>query len=100
MRLSFGSRQLERLCINEREMRRQRADIAPKLRLRIKALQAAACLEDLPRLDPLGRWHELTAARAGQWAGWLSRNWRLIVERIDAGGTDVCVLIVDVEDYH
>ncbi len=100
MKVIYSSKKLEKLCNDEREMRRQRADIAAKLKLRINALRVAPSLLELPTLDPLGRWHELTADRSGQWAGSLSRNWRLVIEPAESGDTDVTVLVIDVEDYH
>lgn len=101
MKLVYSSGKLEKLCMDEREMKRQRSDIAPKLRLRIKALQMASSMTDLMTLDPLGRWHELTGDRAGHWSGHLSRNWRIIVEELqEAQRVEVTVLVVELQDYH
>lgn len=100
MRISYSSKQLRKECTDEREMKRKRGSVAPKLRLRINALSAATSLEDLQTLDPLGRRHPLTANRSGQWAGDLSRNWRLIVEDDGADGDEVSVLVIEIEDYH
>lgn len=100
MIVCYSSKQLEKECTDEREMKRKRGPLAPKLRLRINALEAANSLEELLTLDPLGRWHQLTADRAGQWAGRLSPNWRLIVEQVDGEGYAVTVLVVEIEDYH
>lgn len=100
MRIRYSSHQLRKECSDEREMKRKRGSVAPKLRLRINALSAATSLEDLQTLDPLGRWHPLTANRSGQWAGDLSRNWRLIVEDDGVEGGEVSVLVIEIEDYH
>lgn len=101
MRVVYADKKLEKLCTNEREMRRQRADIADKLKNRIVALESAPSLDAMPTWDPLGRWHELKADRAGQWAGSLSRNWRIIVVPLDTTGDgDVTVSVVEVGDYH
>ncbi|WP_374954122.1 hypothetical protein [Microbacterium sp. MYb43] len=83
-------------------MKRRRADIAPRLRLRIKALERAATLGDLPAEDPLGDWHPLTADRVGTWAGKLSANYRLIVSpESDGEAKDaVVVTVIEIADYH
>ncbi len=61
-------------------MHRKRPDIEKKLRLRIKAIEAAETLGDLSINDPLGRWHRLGGDREGQWAGKVSSNERIIIE--------------------
>ncbi len=101
MRLSFSSNKLEKLCTDEREMKRKRSDIASRLQLRINALRTAASLTDLAMLDPSGKWHELLGDRRGQWSGRLSPNWRIIVEPTgDAEEVGATVLVVELEDYH
>lgn len=47
-------------------MHRKRPDIEKKLRLRIKAIEAAETLGDLSKNDPLGRRHRLSGDREGQ----------------------------------
>lgn len=100
--MAYGDKSLERLCTDEREMKKKRADIAPKLPLRIKALEAAPTVADLPAHDPLGDWHELTGDRPGTWSGRLSRNWRIIIRPEGEGpGSDaVTVTVVEIVDYH
>jgi len=100
VRIRCSSNQLQKECSDERKMKRKRGSVAPKLRLRINALSAAMSLEDLQTLDPLGRWHPLTANRTGQWAGDLSRNWRLIVEDDGVEGGEVSVMVIEIRDYH
>jgi len=103
MQVLFASKSLERLCTDQREMRRRRADIAKKLPLRIKALEAAPTVGDLPAWDPSGKWHRLTQDRSGTWAAWVSRNHRIVV-RPEGEGLDVDAVTVTVldagEDYH
>lgn len=101
MRVRYGTKKLEKLCTDEREMRRKRNDIADRLRLRIKALETAKNIEELPVHDPLGRWHPLRADMEGLWAGWLSVNYRLLVrpEEQDQQAA-VAVTVVDIADYH
>lgn len=83
-------------------MRKTRADIAAKLPLRIKALETADSVGDLPKEDPLGRWHELSSDRAGHWAGKLSDNYRLVVRPEGDGETweAVTVTVIEITDYH
>lgn len=99
----YRSKSLERLCTDEKEMKRRRADIARKLPLRIKALENAPTLGALRDADPLGRWHPLTGDRSGTWAGSVSPNHRIII-RPEGEGPDVTAVTVTVldagEDYH
>ncbi|WP_295828959.1 type II toxin-antitoxin system RelE/ParE family toxin [uncultured Microbacterium sp.] len=101
MEVRYEDRDLEKLCTNERWLRRKRQDIAARLPLRIKALEEARSLEDLSSLDPLGGWHALTGDRAGTWAGKLSRNWRLVVRFGSDDDPDVVeVFVLEIADYH
>lgn len=103
MRVLYDSTSLKRLCTDEREMNRRRADIARKLQLRIKALEAAPTLGALVTSDPLGRWHRLTGDLSGHWAGWVSRNHRVII-RPEGAVPDVAAVTITVieagTDYH
>jgi proteic killer suppression protein len=102
LKLRFEDRKLEKLCTDEREMRKQRADIARKLSLRIKALETAATVGDLSTDDPLGYWHQLTGNLDGMWAGKLSDNYRLLIEPDDPEDPRraVTVTVIDICDYH
>lgn len=114
MDVQYADGKLEKLCTDDREMRKKRADIADKLRLRIKALETATCLEELSTHDPLGNWHPLKANLDGHWAGKLSANYRLIVRPEDppeakdptnpddppAPQRTVTVTVIDIDDYH
>lgn len=100
MRLRYSSKQLAKECTDEREMKRRRGALAAKLRLRVNALEVAESMTDLQAMDPLGKWHPLTANRSGQWAGDLSRNWRLIVEDDGVEGGEVSVMLIEIRDYH
>ena len=79
MEVLYEDKKLEKLCTDEREMRKKREDVADKLRRRIKALETAASIGALPMHDPLGKWHQLSANLDGLWAGKLSANHRLLV---------------------
>lgn len=83
-------------------MRRKRVDIADRLRRRVKALEEAQTVGELPTLDPLGGWHSLNADLAGHWAGKLSRNYRLVIRpEVDGDAvTAVTVTVTGIDDYH
>lgn len=82
-------------------MRRKRSDIADRLRLRIKALETAENVGELPTHDPLGKWHPLKADPEGLWAGRLSANYRLLIRPEGQNQQDaVVVTVVDIADYH
>jgi len=103
MQVAYEDKSLERLCTDEKEMKKKRADIAAKLPLRVKALEAAPSVGALPEQDPLGYWHPLTGDRAGTWAGSVSRNHRIIIrpEGDEPGASSVTVTVIDVGvDYH
>lgn len=107
MKLTYSTKALEKICTNEREMRKQRADIAKKLRLRINALETFPTLGEVVEGDPLGRWHPLSGDRDGQWSGKLSANYRLIVVPQIDGSIEIAdvlratdAVVQSIEDYH
>jgi toxin HigB-1 len=67
---------------------------AAKLRVLLTVLDAASDAEQIGRL-PGARLHPLKGDRRGQWAIWVSANWRLVF-RFE--GEDVADL--DLVDYH
>ncbi len=98
----YENRKLEKLCTDEREMRKKRGDIADRLRLRVNALRAADTVGELATIDPLGKWHQLTGDHDGEWAGKLSGNYRLLI-RPDGDSEPwdaVTVTVIDIDDYH
>ncbi|WP_194948940.1 type II toxin-antitoxin system RelE/ParE family toxin [Actinomyces trachealis] len=97
MEVRYADRKVEKVCIDERQMKRALdATVAKKLRLRIAELYNVESFADL--LRGTGRWEQLTGDRAGQWSARLSANWRLIVT--DEGGTPVVACVVEIVDYH
>lgn len=100
--VSYADKKLEKLCTDEREILKKRADIAGKLRLRINALETAKTVGELSTHDPLGKWHPLTANLDGLWAGKLSPNYRLLVrpENSAEPRSAVTVTVIEIEDYH
>jgi len=102
LKIEYAGADLEKLCTNEAWLRRKRGDLAKRLPLRIKALEAARTVGELAAIDPLGRWHELTADRPGHWAGKLTDNWRLIMRPEGHANLRQSkhVTVVDITDYH
>lgn len=98
----FDDAKFEKLCTDEREMRKKREDVAKKLKLRINALRTAERIGDLTTIDPLGNWHSLTGDLDGLWAGKLSANFRLLIRPEDAEDpkTAVTVTAIKIDDYH
>jgi proteic killer suppression protein len=99
----YEDNKLQKLCTDEREMRRKRSDIAKKLRLRVNALEIAGCVGELTTLDPLGDWHQLSENLSEFWAGKLSENYRLLVRPEDAGDEPwraVRLTVAKIDDYH
>lgn len=98
----YEDKKLEKLCTDEREMRKKRADVADRLRLRIKALETAESLGSLPTHDPLGKWHQLGEDLDGLWSGKLSPNYRLLVrpEDFENPRCAVTVTVIEIYDYH
>lgn len=97
MEVRYATRRIEKICTNDREMKRKLdADIAKKLRLRIVELHNVESFVDL--LRGTGRWEQLTGDRAGQWSARLTANWRLIVT--DEGGSPVVARVIEITDYH
>ncbi|GMA33494.1 type II toxin-antitoxin system RelE/ParE family toxin [Litorihabitans aurantiacus] len=105
MHVEYDSNDLERLCTDEKEMKRERSDLVKKLPLRIKALEEAQSVSHLKEHDPLGHWHQLTGDWEGHWAGSVSKNHRIIIRpegvARDALGEAVFVTVVEAGyDYH
>lgn len=102
MEVKYADNRLKKLCSDEKEMRRKRADIADKLRLRVNALRKARNVGHLIELDPLGKWHDLNGDKAGLWAGSTSKNHRILIRPEGSGPavTAVIVTVVELDDYH
>jgi proteic killer suppression protein len=97
MELWYASRDLERICTDERRMTRELgAQVARALRLRVAELLRVREFPDL--LAGTGRWERLTADRSGQWSARLTANYRLIVEERRDGVA--IALVVEITDYH
>lgn len=96
MEIGYATRDLERLCTDERRMQKHLgAQVAKTLKLRIAELRYVQEMIDL--LLGTGKWEELKADRAGQWSARLTANWRLIVE---PASDSITVIIIEIIDYH
>ena len=96
MEIGYATRDLDRLCTDERRMQKHLgAQVAKTLKLRIAELRYVQEMKDL--LLGTGKWEELKADRAGQWSARLTANWRLIVE---PANDSITVTIIEIIDYH
>ena len=89
---SFGHKGLQRL-FDRGDLRGINAQIAPKLRRQLALLDVSNAPGDMDL--PGFRLHQLSGDRKGQWAVWVTGNWRLVfafdgMEAID----------VDLVDYN
>jgi len=101
MIIEYGDSEIEKLCTDERYMRRKREDVAQKLRVRVNAVSLAKDMEDLISLDQLGRWHRLTGNLDTLWAGKLSKNFRLIISPVGDNPLKATIVeIIKIDDYH
>ena len=97
MELRYASRDLERICTDERRMVRDLgAQVAKALKLRVAELQRVREFPDL--VVGTGRWERLSADRTGQWSARLTANYRLIVKE-ERDGVPIA-LLVEIADYH
>jgi proteic killer suppression protein len=97
MELRYASRDLERICTDERRMVRDLgAQVAKALKPRVAELQRVRDFPDL--LAGTGRWELLSADRSGQWSARLTANYRLMVKE-ERDGVAVA-LLVEIADYH
>ncbi len=89
---SFRHKELERFFTTG-STRGLDARVAPKLRRILTALHTAT--EPAHMSAPTYRLHQLHGDRKGQWAVWVTGNWRLVFE---FDGEDA--VNVDLVDYH
>lgn len=97
MELRYADNELERQCTDARYMQRKLgAQRAKALKLRLNELRQVEKMSDLLLLA--GKWDSKTADRAGQWAGRLTGNWRVVVRPLSE--TAAVVEILEIVDYH
>lgn len=111
MEVFFRTRQLQRVCSEEREMKRELGQkMAAKLKQRLMEMRGADTLADLSYLPPT-RFHELHQNRAGQFSVDLEHPMRLIfipandpVPKKTDGGIDraqiTAIEIIEITDPH
>lgn len=92
MIVSFASRATERFA-REGKSKFSGMDVA-KAMARLKILQAARSVEDIPPLKSVGL-HSLSGDRQGQWAMTINGPWRLVFRFRDGNAEDV-----EIVDYH
>ncbi len=108
--ISWSDRKLQKSCSSDKDGKRTfGADQWKVLKRRIVSLEVAPTLADMQSVP--GRFHELSADRAGQFSLDLRGSYRLIFEPdhepvplVDAGGIDrtlvTKIVITEVADYH
>ena len=108
--ISWSDRKLQKSCSSDKDGKRTfGADQWKALKSRIVSLEAAPTLADMQGVP--GRFHELSADRAGQFALDLRASSRLIFQPdhepmplLDDGGIDrthvTKIMITEVVDYH
>ena len=108
MEIEYRAKQLEQCAKNPRTAMRLLGSIAKRFLMRIELIEKAESFEDFRFM--LGKFHELTGDRKGQWGASLDANYRLIITpkekpiadefgRIDWTKSTKAV-IVEITDYH
>jgi hypothetical protein len=100
VKVDYSDDRLRAACLSTRVARKEYGEVLAKaLGRRIKQLEAADTVADL--LDGVGRWHWLDADRAGQLAGSLTGNVRIITEptgEFEKDPTASSLVVVDIVD--
>jgi len=110
MRIIFDTKKLQKTFNSEKELLKEYgAEQSKKIRIRLKVLESAVNLEEVPAKKPERR-HQLKGNRKEQFAVDLSHPYRLIFKPegkppiSDDGGIDLKqvtgIIIIGVEDYH
>lgn len=97
LEVRYGTARLERICTDERTMRKEvGADVAKALKKRLAELRSADTMNDV--LLGTGRWETLQADPGRLWSARLTANWRLIVE--SEGPDATAAVVVRIDDPH
>lgn len=111
MNIVFETWKIEKIFNSERELYRTYGkEIGRVIMRRMAFLHATECLAQVPAIKPTRR-HQLSGARAGQFAVDLKQPYRLVfvpnhdpVPQKEDGGIDLtqvtAIRILTVEDYH
>lgn len=98
LQLTYKSKRIEKACTDFQEAEKQYGtQIAEALHLRLEQISAADSVELLVRFA-VGKCHPLTGDRKEQYAMFLTKNWRLIFEKVN--GSIHVVKIMEIVDYH
>lgn len=109
MKISFKTAKLQKIFNSEKEIKREYGQQANKIMIRMKTLEAAVNLAEIPAQKP-DRRHQLKGDRKHEFAVDLNPPYRLVftpscdVEFLPDGGIDLTkithIIILSVEDYH
>ena len=98
MQLKYKNNKLEKVCTDLREAEKQHGtQIATALHQRLDQIRAADSVEMLVEYN-IGKCHPLTGDLKDQYAMSLTKNWRLIFEKVN--GMVHVVRIMEIIDYH
>ncbi len=98
MDVLYKNKKLERICTDARTAERTYGSkMAEKIHQRIDEIIAVDSVETMQKYR-IGRCHQLSMNRKGQYAVDLVHPYRLIFEKVDAGIQ--VVMIIEITDYH
>lgn len=98
LQITYADRKIEKMCTDlEAAERKHGTQIAEMIHQRIQEISAADSVEQLVQYH-IGKCHPLTGNRSGQYAMSLTKNWRLVFEKVKGYLKVVC--IIEVKDYH
>lgn len=108
MRIEYKDKRLQQCAKNPRAAKRFLGTLALSFLMRIELIDKATSFEDLRFM--LGKFHELTGNRQGQWSASLNANYRLILTPKDKPFMDESgridwtksteAVIIEIADYH
>lgn len=98
LQITYANRKIEKVCTDLQAAERKHGEqIGAMIHQRIQELMAADSVEQLVQYH-IGKCHPLEGKRQGQYAMFLTKNWRLIFEKVQGCLQVVCV--IEVADYH
>ena len=108
MRIEYKDKRLQQCAKDPRAAKRFLGTLALSFLMRIELIDKATSFEDLRFM--LGKFHELTGNRQGQWSASLNANYRLILTPKDKPFMDESgridwtksteAVIIEIADYH
>ncbi len=98
LNIQYRTNSLEKVCTDySKAQKKYSVDMANKIHQRISEIQSAISVEMLVRFS-IGRCHQLTGNRKGEYAMDLVHPYRIVFEHIN--GKIEFVKIIKIEDYH